>query len=258
MVDSYVVIPARGGSKGIKGKNLINIRGKSLTLRSMIHAKNLVNDQNIILSTDSEEIVADIANFFKISEFDLKTNQICDFGPYKLNFRDHALSTDEALITDVLFSIRNSLLNLGYSIDLVCLLQPTSPYRSFNELIKLKEFMDTNGNKQTSLVSVCLVEDMHPARMYSKLNGGFLKELEGFTEFRAFRRQDLPEIFIRDGGYYVIGDELISKKLQYSQQPMSFERKFPWTINIDSAADLLLAQYVEEIDLNQDPNESYS
>jgi CMP-N-acetylneuraminic acid synthetase len=61
MVSSFVVVPARGGSKGIKNKNLISIKEKSLTVRSIVHATTITEEQNIILSTDSKEIVENVA-----------------------------------------------------------------------------------------------------------------------------------------------------------------------------------------------------
>jgi len=257
MVSSFVVIPARGGSKGIKNKNLIRIKEKSLTVRSIVHATTITEKKNIILSTDSKEIVENIAEFFGITNYKFITNQISEFGPFKIHFRDGDLSSDEALITEVLLSVRNLLLEMAFPIDLLCLLQPTTPFRSHEELLQIKEFIGSNGDRSTSLVSVCLVEDMHPARMYTELNVSTLEELKGFSEYRACRRQDLPEVFIRDGGFYIIGSELITEKLQYSKQPMSFKRKFPWSINIDGPADLLIAQNIQENELSNDPNERF-
>jgi hypothetical protein len=54
----------------------------------------------------------------------------------------------------------------------------------------------------------------------------------------------LPPIFIRDGGFYVIGELFIKKSLQYSRRPTIISREFPWNINIDKLIDLELAQQV--------------
>jgi CMP-N-acetylneuraminic acid synthetase len=255
MAKCFVVIPARGGSKGVIGKNLRKVRGKSLIVRSMIHAQEIVEGRNIVLSTDSHEMIREVAEVFKIERYSLESNKLNEFGPFWLHFRDELLSADETLITEVLLSIRDLLIELKMNFDLMCLLQPTSPFRNINELMKIKNFIQNEGSKITSMVSVRQVEDIHPARMYHRLKNGKLKPLQGFTEFRGARRQDLPEIYIRDGGFYLIGDDLISSRLQYSDSPISFERVFPWTINIDGPSDLLLAQVVASEELILDPNE---
>lgn len=254
MTNSFVIIPARGGSKGVKRKNLIEIGGKTLTIRSIIHARVITQDSKIILSTDSLDIINSVAEYFSFEKFVPELNKITELGPFKLHFRDHSLASDTALISDVLYSIRSLLLDLNCKVDLVCLLQPTTPFRSQTELLKVKNIIKTQGNRNISLVSVRAVDDEHPARMYTMSSNSHLSELEGFQEFRAARRQDLPKLFIRDGGYYLIGDKLVSEKLQYSQEPMSIKREFPWSINIDGPSDLILAQNVNKEFLSEDPN----
>jgi CMP-N-acetylneuraminic acid synthetase len=96
---------------------------------------------------------------------------------------------------------------------------------------------------------------MHPARMYQLNTDNSLVELAGFTEFRYTRRQDLPKLYIRDGGFYIIGDNLIVEKKPYSSNPMSLIRNFPWSINIDGKEDLIIAKSVEKFEIVDDPNE---
>jgi len=253
--NNFVVIPARGGSKGVLNKNLIPVQGKNLVVRSINHARNLTEEKNIIISTDSQTIVTEIANYFRVSNFELKFNTIVDFGPFKLHYRDNYLSSDETLITEVLFSIRNLLIKLGITPNSFCLLQPTSPFRSIEDLRYIKDIISNNTDTKISIVSTCLVGSYHPARMYLRSPNGNLKELEGFSEFRASRRQDLPEVYIRDGGFYVIGDDLILNMKQYNKNPFCLIRNYPWTINIDGENDILIAQGIKNIDIQNDPNE---
>jgi CMP-N,N'-diacetyllegionaminic acid synthase len=254
MKNNFAIIPARKGSKGIQYKNLQKVRDRQLVIRSIIHSKSLIPQENIILSTDCEQIAQEVAKFFKISSYNLKVNSLTQFGPFSIHFRAAELSTDSALISEVLFSIRNLLVELGKSVNLFCLLQPTSPFRNIDELRLIKKKI-MSGNASTSLVSVCLVDDMHPARMYTLNSGGFLDSLDGFSAHRYSRRQDLPKVYIRDGGFYLIGDDLIVKKLQYSDHPNFFIRKFPWSINIDKFEDLLTARNIIDYKLGFDPNE---
>jgi CMP-N-acetylneuraminic acid synthetase len=253
--ENFVVVPARGGSKGILNKNSMKVLGKTLTTRSLIHARCLVSDKNIILSTDSKQIIDEVVDFFGIKSFELILNSITNLGPFKVHYRDSSLSSDLTQISEVLLTIRTLLAKLDKSINVICLLQPTTPFRSIDELKEIGSFISKKGNSDSSLVSVTTVDDFHPARMYSMNANNKLEPLEGFAKYRYNRRQNLPEIFIRDGGFYVIGDTLISLEVQYSDQPNSFPRKYPWTINIDSTKDLILAQNINRSEIKNDPNE---
>lgn len=256
MRNVYVVVPARGGSKGLVGKNSMKVRKRTLTVRSIVHARYITSDENIILSTDSKKIAYEVADFFKIKSYDLKLNQITDMGPFKVHFRDKSLSSDITLISEVLYSVRESLRDIGKSVEIFVLLQPTSPFRSKLELGKIKDVISDNGDTSTSLVSVSNVGAMHPSRMYFINPNGNLQELGGFSEYRSLRRQDLPLVHIRDGGFYLIGDDLVKNKVQYTEQPVSFLREYPWSINIDGEADLIVSQNVKSPEIENDPNES--
>ena len=62
-------------------------------------------------------------------------------------------------------------------------------------------------------------------------------------------------IFIRDGGFYLIGADLLKKRLQYLRKPHIKVREYPWSINIDSDIDLLQAQSTPSELLTDDPSE---
>ena len=83
----FVIIPARGGSKGIIDKNLQKVFERALTVRSIIHGRTLVNDDHIIISTDSLQIIKGVSKFFRINEFHYSENSITNFGPFLLHFR---------------------------------------------------------------------------------------------------------------------------------------------------------------------------
>ena len=251
----FVIIPARGGSKGIINKNLQIIFERVLIVRSIIHGQKLTKDDHIVISTDSLQIIKEITKVFKINEFKYTENSITNFGPFLLHFRGEELASDDSLITETLFSIRNLLIEGGRMPGLFCLLQPTSPFRNVNELKIIKEVIDNNSDDNFSLVSVCLVEDSHPARMYKLNTKNILEPLQEYAEYRSARRQDLPPVYIRDGAFYVMSENLIAKKAQFSDQPKAFIREFPWSINIDSIGDLLTAQSINRATIGFDPNE---
>ena len=252
---NYIVVPARAGSKGLINKNSIKIGGRSLAVRSLVHARSIVPDENIILSTDSEKIISEVAEFFGIKSYELELNSISKLGQFNIHYRNSALSSDSTLISEVLFTIRDLLDAMAKSINVICLLQPTTPFRSLSELNRVKSIISNNGNPEFSLVSVCTVDDFHPARMYNMNSNKDLEQLGGFEKYQYFRRQDLPEVYIRDGGFYIIGDSLVAGGIQYTDKPKSFIREFPWSINIDSRKDLVLAQNTSATEIKEDPNE---
>jgi CMP-N,N'-diacetyllegionaminic acid synthase len=253
-VNNFVIIPARIGSKGVHRKNLIKIHHQSLIIRSILHARKLVKDHNILISTDSPEIINEIANYFNLISPFVTKNSINQLGDFKVHYRDSSLSSDQTLISEVLLSIYDILNAQGNRPLSFCLLQPTSPFRSSRELTKIKKILRLNQNPNISLVSVTEVGGFHPARMYKTSKNNKLSRLSGFEKFFNSRRQDLPKIYIRDGGFYIIGRNLIEKRLQYSQAPQSLVRVFPWTINIDSESDLKLAASIKIEEVYDDPS----
>jgi CMP-N,N'-diacetyllegionaminic acid synthase len=258
MKRNLTVVPARGGSEGIVDKNLMKIQGKELVVRSIIHGYELVEKHNLILSTDSPKIIKCVSKFFGFDIPNLtiqNENTIIKFGDINLHYRGSNLSNSAALISDVMFDIRSNLLLQGIQISNWCLLQPTSPFRNSQELVRYRELIEENKEKEFSMVSVAKVEEMHPARMYQMESNGLLSSLDIFNEFKAHRRQDLPPVYIRDGGYYLMSDYVISRKLQFTKNPIGIIRQSPWTVNIDSPFDLERARLIPLMSFRDDPNE---
>ena len=112
------VIPARGGSKGIKNKNLRNLAGKPLIKHSIDYAKQSKYIDKIIVSTDSEDIKK-----FALSE-----------GVIVIE-RPDEISGDKALVVD---AIRHVIVELEekekYNVDIIVLLECTSPIKSVDEI----------------------------------------------------------------------------------------------------------------------------
>ena len=113
-----VVIPARGGSKGIPHKNIKKLNGKELITYSIDVARQLTSDDNICVSTDDDNIIATVENY------GLKV-------PFK---RPIELATDSAGTNGVLLHALDFYENQGRTYDVIVLLQPTSPFRSIDSL----------------------------------------------------------------------------------------------------------------------------
>lgn len=129
------IIPARGGSKGLPGKNIKPLMGKELigwTIEAALAAKHI---DEVILSSDDEEI-ARIAKKFGASV------------PF---MRPAELATDTAIADDAyIYTINRLNDEFGYNIDEFCILQPTSPLRRTKDIDGAIELFKQKKLKQSS------------------------------------------------------------------------------------------------------------
>ena len=170
-----------------------------------------------------------------------------------LHVRSTKLSSKKSPISDTVNDIRQTYLNLDINFQNWLLLQPTSPFRSEADIKVIAKYLKQNKSNNKSLISVTNVNGNHPARMYSEKNGKLLS-LSGIDKLSRDRRQDLKDIYIRDGGFYLFSDSLEKKNKLFSKNPDFFVRKYPWNINIDTRFDLAAALSIEEFEVYNDPN----
>ncbi len=173
------LIPARGGSKGIPGKNVKVLGGKALIGWSIDAAKRAACVNRIIVTTEDEEI-ASVAR---------------ELGADVPFMRPPQLAADDTPgITPVLHAISQL---PGY--DWLLLLQPTSPLRSAEDIDGIWQFCQEQG--APSVVSICEV-GAHPYWMYQR---NAAKRLEPFIKGRpdVTHRQDLPTVYTLNGALYL-------------------------------------------------------
>lgn len=176
------IIPARGGSKGIKGKNLMDFAGKPLVAWSIIQALAAKEMDDVYVSSDSDEIL-DVS-----SKYGAKTIKRPD------NISGDTASTESALL--------HALDKIGAAKNLI-LLQPTSPLRKKNDISDamsqyLKEGYD-------SLFSGALLEDF---LIWDKNDKGDLCSVNYDYNNRG-RRQDRTPQYIENGSLYIFKPEIL-------------------------------------------------
>jgi len=256
-MSSIIIIPARGGSKGVIKKNKRSVKGVPLFLRTLNHAQVLARSSlNVCISSDDGETWELFLHHMNLEGekwVDIEFNELIQFGNIWFHKRSPELSRDNSLILSSLQEIRLILISKNLIFATWCLLQPTTPFRSRTELESIRKILEECGSFE-SLVSVTKVEDSHPARMYT-IKGNFLVPVPGYEQFYYSRRQDLPALYIRDGGFYVIGDALVKDGFQYSHSPKHILRDWPWSINIDTSRDFSEASTVDLEFVADDPNE---
>lgn len=183
-MEIFAYIPARGGSKGIKMKNIIDINGKPL-LSYTIEAAKRSNATRIFVSTDCKHI-----------------EKVATEEGVKPEFlRPVELANDKSSIED---GIRDVLKKLWesekYSPDLILLLQPTSPMRTYEDINNCIE-MFKNDIELDSLISVS--EPMeHPADMVYFDQGEIRFLLDGIEPGKT-QRQSFPKCFFVNGAIYL-------------------------------------------------------
>ncbi|MBO5238282.1 MAG: acylneuraminate cytidylyltransferase family protein [Lachnospiraceae bacterium] len=216
------MIPARGGSKGIKGKNIKFLCGKPLLAYSIEVALQCSYIDYVLVSTDSEEIA--------------KCGK--DYGAKVPFLRPAEYATDEAKTIDVLLHGIETLKQIGEEFDYLMLLQPTQPFRTPQQLSEVIEMVI--DKKLASLVSVCPVEE-HPILMRTLGEEGELKSILSCRS--TVRRQDFPPVYKVNGSIYMNRiDEKFNKNtsLNDNQYPYFMTRED--SIDIDTIEDFYVAE----------------
>jgi len=234
-----VVIPARGGSQGIPGKNLRRLKGKPLLEWSCDFAKRLCEIDGfefvIFVSSDSPDILTCGENC-----------GISNQGP-----RPPHLSTSSAKTADVL---KWEIDRLGGVPDYVMLLQPTCPFRRFRTAQQCLKIISDN-REVSSVLSISNVEGNHPQRMnFFEPETGRIRPAFGADEndWNFEPRQHLAPLYLRSGEIYLMTPRVLSDcNSLVGGEVRGIETFYPFNINIDTNRDLELAECVNEDYLNE-------
>ncbi len=208
------VIPARGGSKGVPGKNIRRVQNRPLLAWTVEAALESRAIDRVVLSSDDEEIMA-VARALG-----------CEV-PFR---RPADLATDTATSIDVVLHALDAL--PGF--DVVVLLQPTSPLRSAADIDAACARYPVGGGG--SCVSVAPVEQS-PYWMYRLRDDQSLDPLLPLSA-EITRRQDLPPVFALNGAIY-ISDAASLRRSRTFITPQTVAHVMPLarSIDIDTEAD---------------------
>jgi len=219
MLNKYLgIIPARGGSKGIPRKNLVQIGGKPLlqyTFEAASYSKRL---SDIIFTSDDIEMIDFPKNFNKIR------------APF---IRPKYLASDTASSIDV---INHVLDNISYTPYAIVLLQPTSPFRTAEDIdIAIQAFEDS---KSHSLIGVTEVLQ-HPCEMVSIANN----KIKWAVKPLKSNRQSFPPYYFISGAIYITKTSFFRKsKILYNNKSYLYNMSKISGIDIDDYFQLKLAR----------------
>jgi len=184
-----VVIPARGGSKGLPGKNIKILGGKPLIHYTIEAARQVFNDNEICVSTDDFEI-----------------KNITEKIGLKVPFlRPVELALDNSGTREVLLHALKFYEDTNYYPDTLILLQPTSPFRTSKQI---KDALEEYSNDIDMIVSVKETKSNPYYILFEENKNGFLEKTK---EANFIRRQDCPKVWEYNGAIYIINIEALKK-----------------------------------------------
>lgn len=222
------IIPARGGSKRLPRKNVLDLAGKPLiawTIAAGLESKFV---KRVMVSTDDEEIA-------RISR---------QYGADVPFMRPETLAQDASASIDVLKYTLQELQRRGESYDYVLLLQPTSPLRSAAHIDSAIELLLA---KQADAV-VSVTELDHPIEWNNTLPENL--SLDGFlpARFKGVRSQDFPKRYRINGAIYIsrVARMFAENAMVYDGNAYAYIMDRQFSIDIDDETDFLLARVLVE------------
>ena len=214
------IIPARGGSKRLPNKNILNLAGKPLIAWSINAAKNSKYLDEIVVSSDSDKIL-DIAKDYNVKTIKRPSN----------------LATDKTTTIEV---IKHIIQEVEKKYDYIVLLQPTSPLRDEHHINKAIEWLDFKN--ADAVIGVCEMEhnplwsNTLPDDLSMK---NFLKD-----EIKNKRSQDLDKYYIINGSIYICKiDKLLEENsLFLNDNIFAYVMDRKSSVDIDDEIDFKLAE----------------
>ncbi|HEY1047213.1 MAG TPA: acylneuraminate cytidylyltransferase family protein [Bacteroidia bacterium] len=219
------IIPARGGSKGIPRKNIIDVNGQPLIAYTILPALEVLKKgmvDKVIVSTDSPEI-ADVSK---------------KYGAEIPFLRPESISGDKAKSVEFIQHALDFYLSQGVNFDAVLLLQPTSPMRTVEDLEKsIQLFLNSNND---SLISAYEEEYINDLVIYKLDEDGKTSSPLSPMHNKGVRRQDHGSTYVRNGCIYISSAELIKKGLVIGEKPLMYIMDKNKSVNVDTPEDLEL------------------
>ena len=219
-----VVIPARGGSKGIPHKNIKPLGGKPLIYYSIDVARQFTTDENICVTTDDAEIIS------VVEQHGLKVPFV----------RPAELATDTCGSSEVIQHAYQFFADKGVKYDAIILLQPTSPFRKVEFIKEAVALYDE---------SVDMVTSVRPAAC-NPYYDGFEENKDGLLvvskgDGTIERRQEAPKVWQQNGSIYVINPKsLIEKGMGGFTKIKKYAMPETYSVDLDTMLDWKMAELI--------------
>lgn len=221
---TVALIPARGGSKGVKRKNLRDLAGKPLLQHTVDAARDCSRIDAIFLSSEDAEV--------------LSAGEKMGCLPVR---RPMALAQDDSSANDVVLDFFSQVPLANE--DLILYLQPTSPLRTAVHLNDALDRLALEG--AGGLVSVAELEKS-PFKAFRLDAEGRLESLFG-EKYSNYGRQQLPRTYMPNGALYIFSKRLFLERGGFpSNGSLPYIMSGAESLDIDTEADLELARHLLE------------
>jgi len=217
------LIPARGGSKGLPRKNILDFGGKPLIAHTIEAARNARGISEIIVSTDDSEI-ADVA---------------IRYGANVPFLRPADLATDSSRAIDVYnYTLNRVEKEREITIPTLVVLLPTCPLRTAKDIENALELFKTKG--ADSVVSY--VEEHHPVWWHKGITDD-LQFFDLFPDIELKNRQEFQKSYYPNGAIYIFKTELLKQGVYYTPNSYAYIMPRERSVDIDTMEDFELAEY---------------
>ncbi len=219
------IIPARGGSKGLPGKNIKLLHGKPLIAWTIEEALKSRYLDEVVVSTENKKIAA-------ISR---------KYGAEVPFSRPKRLATSLARMIDVLLHTMKFFKNNNEHYDLVILLQATSPLRGYEDIDASIELLVKK--KARAVISVCESEQ-HPWWSIMLTRNGRIKDFNK-NGIMNKNRQELPSYYRINGALYIAHIEYIKREKRFiGKTTYAYVMPRERSVDIDTEFDFKLAEFL--------------
>jgi CMP-N,N'-diacetyllegionaminic acid synthase len=218
------LIPARGGSKGLPGKNIRPLNGRPLIGWTILAAVQSKNIDRVIVSTD-DEAIAEVAR---------------GFGAEIPFMRPPTLAKDSSLAIETYVYTINRLVNDGATVDAITILLPTAPLRTSADIDASIELFNTKN--ADSVISY--YKAPHPVQWHKYIDEkGVLRSVLPEGDM-LLNRQTHSETYLPNGAIYVFrADLVVNQRKYYSDRTFPYIMPIERSVDIDTLQDFELAEF---------------
>jgi CMP-N,N'-diacetyllegionaminic acid synthase len=217
------IIPARGGSKRVPGKNLRPLAGKPLLSYTVEAAQSSRRLTAVVVSTDSE----DIARYAAARGVDSQ------------GLRPAALARDASPVTGALRDALAKFERRHPPVDAVVLLQPTSPFRTGRHIDEAIAAFESG--KADTVPSVRVAKD-HPYWAWTEARGA-IRPYHTLARM-ALQRAKLPRVYVENGAVFVVKRSLVLREKLYGRRVVPLVMDELASIDLDTPLDFAWAEFV--------------
>ena len=223
------IVTARGGSKGLPGKNLRLLDGRPLVAWPVSVALGAASVDRVIISTDDVAI----AEAARTAGADV---------PF---LRPAHLANDTASSMDVILHALDTLASQGHEYEYVILLEPTSPLTESSDVEDALSRLRAAGADADAIVGICRVESTHPEYDVRRDPNGLISPY-AVPDFKSLRRrQDIEELYFLEGSLYISQVEAFRHyKTFYHERTLGYEVPRWKSMEVDDIFDFIMVEAV--------------